>query len=488
MSGDSAVPLASARGRWIVAATVLGSSLAMLDATVVNIALPDIGRDLGSGVAGLQWTLSGYTLTLASLILLGGSLGDRLGRRRVFVWGTVWFAAASILCGLAPNIEVLIAARLLQGIGAALLTPGSLAIISASIHPDDRGAAIGLWSGLGGVASAIGPLLGGWLVEVAGWRWVFLINIPLAIVVVRVAAKHVPESRDPHTAGKLDIVGAAVVAAALALLTFGLIESNWLVAVLGLVAAAAFVMIELRAHDPLVPPSLFSSRVFLAANLVTLAVYAALGGVFFLLVLQLQLALGYSPIAAGSSTLPITILMLVLSSRTGRLAQRIGPRLPLTIGPLLAAGGLLLMLRIEPGATYIQHVLPAVVVFGLGLSTLVAPLTGAVLGAVPTDRAGIASGVNNAVARTSQLLAVAALPGLAGIAGTDYDDPLVFSDGFHTAMIICAGLLVLGAVIAAALIRNDKRGIADSIECKPHCDMSSPALSPRARLGPEPQV
>jgi EmrB/QacA subfamily drug resistance transporter len=472
------ISVSSARGRWIVAATVLGSALAMLDATVVNIALPAIGRDLGAGVTGLQWTLSGYTLTLASLILLGGSLGDRLGRRRVFVWGTVWFAAASVLCGLAPSIEVLIAARLLQGVGAALLTPGSLALISASIKAEDRGAAIGLWSGLGGVASAIGPLLGGWLVDAAGWRSVFLINIPLAVVVIWVTAKHVPESRDPHASGRLDVPGAVTVAAALGLLTYGLIESHTLALALGVVAAGVFVVIERRSRDPLVPPSLFASRVFLAANLVTFAVYAALGGVFFLLVLQLQFAVGYSPIAAGVATLPITALMLVLSARAGRIAGRIGPRVPMTVGPLLSALGLLLMLRIGPGSTYATDVLPAVVVFGLGLSALVAPLTGAVLGAVSTDRAGIASGVNNAVARTSQLLAVAALPALAGIAGSDYAAPEVFSDGFHTAMLMCAGLLVIGAGIAAALIRGTGE---DASNCPPHCDIGSPPPASRRR-------
>ncbi|AJW41368.1 sugar transporter [Rhodococcus sp. B7740] len=470
------ISVSSARGRWIVAATVLGSALAMLDATVVNIALPAIGRDLGAGVTGLQWTLSGYTLALASLILLGGSLGDRLGRRRVFVWGTVWFAAASVLCGLAPSIEVLIAARLLQGVGAALLTPGSLALISASIKAEDRGAAIGLWSGLGGVASAVGPLLGGWLVDAVGWRSVFLINIPLAVVVVWVAAKHVPESRDPHAAGRLDVPGAVAVAAALGLLTYGLIESQFPAVLLGVVAVAVFVVIERRSHDPLVPPSLFASRVFLAANLVTFAVYAALGGVFFLLVLQLQFAVGYSPIAAGVATLPITALMLVLSARAGRIAGRIGPRIPMTVGPLLAALGLVLMLRIGPGSTYATDVLPAVVVFGLGLSALVAPLTGAVLGAVSTDRAGIASGVNNAVARTSQLLAVAALPALAGIAGSDYSAAEAFSDGFHTAMLMCAGLLVIGAAIAAVMIRGSAE---DASDCPPHCDIGTPPVARR---------
>ena len=476
------VALKSPRGRWIVAGCVLGSSLAMLDATVVNIALPDIASDLGAGVSGLQWTVSAYTLTLASFILLGGALGDRLGRRKVFVWGTVWFALASVLCGLAPNIEVLVTARLIQGIGAALLTPGSLALISASIRPEDRGAAIGLWSGLGGVASAVGPLLGGWLVDVAGWRSVFLLNIPLAIVVVWTAVKHVPESRDPHAEGRLDIPGAGIVALALGLLTYGFIGALPVLIALGVVTVGVFVIVERRTDNPLVPPSLFSSRVFLAANLVTFAVYAALGGVFFLLILQLQLALDYSPVAAGLATLPITALMLMLSARAGRIGQRIGPRLPLTIGPLVASAGLLLMLRISPGSSYFAHVLPAVVVFGLGLSILVAPLTGAVLAAVSTDRAGTASGVNNAVARTSQLLAVAALPGVAGISGMDYDVPEVFSSGFHTAMLLCAGLLLLGSAIAAVMIPGVPRSDPASVDCLPHCDPSSPAVSPREQV------
>ncbi|MGU3436128.1 MFS transporter [Actinomycetes bacterium M1A6_2h] len=467
------VPLKTARGRWIVTATVLGSSLAALDSTVVNIALPDIGADLDAQVQGLQWTLSGYTLTLAAFILLGGSLGDRFGRRRVFVLGTVWFTAASLLCGLSPNIEILVAARVLQGVGAALLTPGSLALISASIDPEDRGAAIGLWSGLGGVASAAGPLLGGWLVEVAGWRTVFLVNVPLAIAVVFVAARHVPESLDPDAPRTLDFAGAAVGAAALAGLTYGLIETVPSAVVGGALALALFVWLQRRSDHPLVPPTLFSSRVFVAANLVTFAVYAALGGVFFLLLLQLQIVVGYSPLAAGLSTLPITALMLVLSSRAGAVASRIGPRLPLTVGPVVAAVGLLLMTRIGRGGTYVDTVLPAVVVFGLGLSILVAPLTTAVLAAAPTEHAGTASGVNNAVARTSQLLAVAALPAVAGIAGADYDKPAVFDAGFHTSMLVCAALLVAGGAIAAIMIRSPRPSPPTSV----HCDVSGPRLT-----------
>lgn len=475
----------SPSGRWIVLATVLGSSVAMLDGTVVNIALPRIGDALDADVAGLQWTLSGYTLTLASFILLGGALGDRLGRRKVFVWGTIGFAVASVLCGLAWNIEVLIAARVLQGIAGAMLTPGSLALISASIDPRDRGAAIGLWSGLGGVAGAIGPLLGGWLVEVASWRAVFLINVPLAVAVVLVSLRHVPESKDPNPPLRLDVLGAFVVALGLGALTYGLIDETILLALLGLVLLGVFVVIEMRSTHPLVPPSLFASRIFTAANLVTFAVYAALGGVFFLLLLQLQLVAGYSPLAAGVSTIPITILMLVLSARAGRWSQRSGPRVPMTLGPVLAAIGLVLMLRIGPDADYLVDVLPGVVVFGLGLSALVAPLTGAVLGSVPTAESGIASGVNNAVARTSQLLAVAALPGLAGLSGSAFADPEQFADGFRAAMWICVGLLLGGGAIAAIMIGKPERDVTsvdESVDCKPHCAIAGPAVAPRVAV------
>lgn len=464
-----------------MAATVLGSSLAMLDGTVVNVALPRIGEDLGAEVAGLQWVLSGYTLTLASLILFGGALGDRVGRRRVFVWGTVWFAGASALCALAPNVTILVAARLLQGVGAALLTPGSLAIISASFDEEDQGAAIGLWSGLGGVAAAVGPLLGGWLVEVAGWRSVFLINLPLAVAVVWVSARHVPETRDPHPPERLDVLGSALAALALGALTYGLIERAVWAVIAGLVLMAAFVVVERRSRYALVPGSLFASRVFVAANLVTLAVYAALGGVFFLLLLQLQIVSGYSPLAAGVASLPITVLMLLLSSRAGRWAQIHGPRIPMTVGPLLGAGGLLLMLRIGPGASYPTQVLPAVLVFGLGLSALVAPLTAAVLGSVSSDQAGIASGVNNAVARTSQLLAVAALPALAGIGADALADPAAFASGFRVAMLLCAGLLLIGAGLSAVMIPRKaaaEETAGESVACQPHCDVTAPAVQP----------
>ncbi|MEU4339801.1 MFS transporter [Nocardia sp. NPDC023852] len=478
MSATKLPRLQSGTGRWILLATILGSSVASLDATVVNIALPRIGESLDTDVAGLQWTLNGYTLTLASFILLGGSLGDRLGRRKVFIWGTIGFAIASVLCGAATNIEMLVAARILQGVAGAMLTPGSLALISSSIDQRDQGAAIGLWSGFGGVAGALGPFLGGWLIELAGWRSIFFLNVPLTLVVVLVALKHVPESRDPNAVTRLDVPGACLVAGALGALTFGLIDSMPLLVGVGVVLLAAFVAIEVRSDHPLVPPSLFGSRVFTTANLVTFAVYAALGGVFFLLVLELQLVAGYSPLLSGVATVPITLIMLVLSAPAGRWAQRHGPRLPMSAGPLLAAAGLVLLLRIGPDTAYLTDVLPGVLVFGLGLSVLVAPLTGAVLGAVPSSEAGIASGVNNAVARTAQLLAVAALPGLAGISG-EFSDPAAFDDGFVSAMWICVGLLVAGAVLAAVLLRPARHApVLDNIDCLPQCAVAGPALAP----------
>ncbi|MGY1972487.1 MFS transporter [Nocardia gipuzkoensis] len=478
MSTTELPRLQSGTGRWILLATILGSSVASLDATVVNIALPRIGESLETDVAGLQWTLNGYTLTLASFILLGGSLGDKLGRRRVFVSGTIAFAIASVLCGAATSIEMLVSARILQGVAGAMLMPGSLALISSSIDQRDQGAAIGLWSGFGGVAGALGPFLGGWLIDLAGWRSIFFLNVPLAVVVVLVALRHVPESRDPNAATRLDVPGALVVALALGALTLGLIDTMPLLIVAGVALLGAFVLIELRSDHPLVPPALFGSRVFTAANLVTFAVYAALGGVFFLLVLELQLVAGYSPLMSGVATVPITLIMLLLSAPAGRWAQAHGPRIPMTAGPLLAAAGLVLLLRIGPETTYLTDVLPGVLVFGLGLAVLVAPLTGAVLGAVPASEAGIASGVNNAVARTAQLLAVASLPGLAGISGA-LGDPAAFDDGFATAMWLCVGLLVLGGMLAAVLLRPERRpATLDNVDCMPQCAVAGPALAP----------
>jgi EmrB/QacA subfamily drug resistance transporter len=456
--------LSEPAGKWVVAAAVLGSGLAGIDATVVNIALPALGSDLHAGIEGLQWTINGYTLTLASFILLGGSLGDRFGRRRVFIIGTLWFAVASALCALAPTIEILVAARALQGVGGALLTPGSLAIIAASFNEHDRPAAIGAWSGFGGVASAIGPFLGGWLVAGPGWRWVFLINLPLALIVIAIAARHVPESSDPNAPKHLDLAGAALGAVGLAGITYALIAAgsgwttvNTVSAVIGIAALFGFVLNEIRSPYPMVPPRMFANPQFTASNLVTLLVYAALSGVFFFLVVDLQVVAGFSPLLAGTALLPVTVIMLALSARAGALAGRIGPRLPMTLGPLIAALGLILMMRIGPGASYITDVLPGVTVFGLGLATFVAPLTATVLGAADPEHAGIASGINNAVARAAGLLAVATLPVLVGLTGDDYQQPATFAAGFNMALMICAGLLIAGGLLAAATIRNPKR-------------------------------
>ncbi|MGW5000240.1 MFS transporter [Streptomyces hydrogenans] len=473
------VRMASRSGRWIVLTTVLGSGMALLDSTVVNVALPHIGEDLGADLAVLQWTVNAYMLTLAGLILLGGSLGDRYGRRRVFVVGVVWFALASLLCGLAPNAGVLIAARALQGVGGALLTPGSLALIQASFHPDDRARAVGLWSGFGGVGAAIGPFVGGWLVDGPGWRWVFLLNVPLAAVCVPVALRHVPESRDEAARGRrFDVLGAVLGAAGLGLVTYALIDAVWWAGVAGVLAGAAFVVVEWRRGErAMVPPSIFASRLFTAVNLVTLCVYAAFGGFFFLAALQLQVVSGYSALAAGTALLPTTVLMLLLSARSGELGERIGPRIPLTVGPLLCAAGMLLMLRVGADASYVRDVLPALVVLGLGMTVLVAPLTATVLASVDVSRAGLASGINNAAARAAGLVAVAALPLLTGMGPEAYRSPEEFDETFGKAMPMCAAVLILGAVLAWTTMRTPRRATCHPT-CKTHCAVTAPPLDP----------
>ena len=464
MSDDvGAIRFSSPRGRWILAVTVLGSGVAFLEATVVNIALPEIGRDLGADTAALQWTLNGYLLTLSALILLGGSLGDRLGRRLIFNVGVAWFTTASVLCAVAPSVEVLVLARVLQGVGGALLTPGSLAIIEATFHPEDRARAIGAWSGLGGVAAAIGPLVGGYLVQSVSWRAIFLLNIPLGAFVILMAQRHVPETKDPTTSGRLDYAGAVLVAVGLAGTTYALIQASEdadpaaivLSALIGVVALAAFLVAERRGRDPMLPLSIFASRQFSAANAVTFAVYGALGGVFFLLVAFLQISIGYSAIAAGAASLPVTALMLLLSPRAGALAQRIGPRIPLTVGPLLIAAGMLLMTQIEPGGSYVVNVLPAVLVYGLGLSLVVAPVTATVLAAADANHAGVASGVNNAVARVAGLVAIAVLPLVAGLGGENFYDPQAMQDGFTIAMFVTAAVAVAGGVLAWFTISSE---------------------------------
>ena len=460
---DTDLRYASPAGRWVLLATVLGSSIASLDATVVNIALPRIGRDLGTGLSGLQWTVNAYTLTLAGFLLLGGSLGDRYGRRKVFLVGVAWFATASAACAAAPTPELLIAARALQGFGGALLIPGSLAMIEASFHPDDRGAAIGAWSGLGGVAVAIGPFLGGWLVEAVSWRLIFLINLPLAAIVVWIALHHVPETRDPHAAAGVDLPGTVLAALGLAGVIYALTEGRDLgwaspaVVVTGAGGIAALVVmlvVEARSPHPILPLEVFRSRQFDAANLVTFIVYAALVGSIFLLPVVLQNAVGFSPVEAGAALVPVTILMLALSARAGRLSQRVGPRLPMTVGPIVAGAGLVLLVRVGTGSSYVGAVLPAMVVFGLGLSLTVAPLTSTVLAAVGDEHAGVASAVNNDVSRVGGLLAVAALPVLAGISARAYSHPAELASGFHTAMWITGAMCVAGGLVALVTIRR----------------------------------
>jgi len=461
----------SAQGRWVLVATVLGSAIASIDATVVGIALPAIGRDFNVGLPLLQWVVTAYTLVLAGLLLLAGALGDKYGRKKVFVIGVTWFALASILCGVAPGPGVLIAARALQGVGAALLTPGSLAIIEATFHPDDRGKAIGAWSGFSGVGTAIGPFLGGWLVQAVSWRLIFVINLPIAAVVLLVTLRHVPESRDAeaNAGGRLDIVGGVLITLGLVGLTYGLIEgpgSGWgsgpvLAALIGGVALlAAFIWRERRTPEPMLPLSLFSSAQFTATNVVTFVVYGAIGGALFLLPLQLQQVSGYTAMEAGMSLLPVTLITLVLSARSGELASRIGPRLQMSVGPLFVGAGLALFTRIGFHGNYLTEVLPAVIVFGFGLAVTVAPLTATALAAVPARHAGMASAVNNDVARGASLIAVAVLPAAGGITGDAYQHPAMFSAGFHNASLIAAGLCVAGGLLAALTIRNPSRAAA----------------------------
>ncbi|MEO6886475.1 MAG: MFS transporter [Jatrophihabitantaceae bacterium] len=457
--------LSTARGRGALAATILGSGMTFLDSTIVNIATKHIGSDFHAGFGELQWVLNAYTLTLASLILLGGSLGDRLGRRRVFLLGTVWFAVASLACAIAPNVGTLIAARAVQGIGGALMMPGSLAIISASFAEDDRARAVGAWSGLTGVSSALGPLLGGWLVQDFSWRWAFAINLPIAVAVVVLGLRFVPETRSAHSPPRPDAAGTVLIALALAALTFGTTRAGtdgWSTIPLSVTATGAvllivFVAVEARTRNPLVPLAIFANRTFGGTNLMTLFAYAALGAFFFLLVLQLQVAGGYGALAAGLATLPMTVMLLLFSARSGALAAKIGPRLPLTVGPLIAAAGLLLTLRIDAHhSNYLAYVLPGVLTFSVGMVCIVAPLTATVMASAPADGVGIASGVNNAIARAGGLLAVAILPPLAGLHGEAYREVAVMVHGYRIVTLCCAGLMVLAAAVIALTVRNSR--------------------------------
>jgi EmrB/QacA subfamily drug resistance transporter len=485
-----ALSYSSVPGRWLLAVTVLGSGIASLDATVVNIALPTIGRDFHTGIAALQWVINGYTLTLAAFLLIGGSLGDRFGRRKLYLIGIVWFALASAACGLAPGAGFLIAARVLQGVGAALLTPGSLAILEASFVPADRARAIGAWSGLSGVAVAAGPLVGGSLISAASWRWIFFINVPIAVAVVALGIRHVPESRDPRATGKIDYAGALAGVVFLTGITFAFIEAPALgwsspavlaMALVGVLGLAAFLVRERRTASPMLPLSIFAERQFAATNAVTFLVYAALVGATFLLPVVLQVVWGYSPLASGLALLPLTIILLALSARSGQLATRIGPRLQMSAGPVVVGAGLAMLTLVTSGSNYVVYVLPAVVVFALGLAITVAPLTATAMSSAPAELSGIASAVNNDVARFGGLLAVAVLPALAGITGTVYLHPDALAAGFRTAALISGATCAAGGVLAAFTITNPERaprpaGMPAPEECL-HCGLDAPPLT-----------
>jgi EmrB/QacA subfamily drug resistance transporter len=450
------VGLRTARGRGILLATVLGSGVAFLDSTVVNVALPVLGRELHAGIAGLQWTVDAYLLTLTSLLLLGGSLGDALGRRKTFVAGLVWFALASVACGLSPSIGGLVAARALQGAGAALLVPGSLAVLRSSFSEEERGQAVGAWAGWSGVTAAAGPLVGGWLITAWSWRVIFFLNLPLAAAATWSALRCIPESRTPGRL-RLDVPGAAAATLGLGGCVYALIEAPvhgpgvWAAAAVGAACLAAFVWIEARNANPMLPLDLFRSRQFSGANAVTLAVYFALGGGTFLLVIFLQTVLGYSPLAAGAALTPITLLMLFLSPAAGKLASRVGYRAPMTAGPLVAAAGVALLAHAGPGSSYLSGVLPGTAVLGLGMASTVAPLTTAVLAGAEERHAGVAAAVNTAISRLAGLLSVALLPLLAGISGPDAAS---LARGFPRAMWICSAACAAGGLCALVTLRN----------------------------------
>jgi EmrB/QacA subfamily drug resistance transporter len=456
----------SAQGRWVVAAMILGSSVAGIDSTVVAVALPAIGRNLHAGFQDLQWTVTGYTLTLASLILLAGSLSDRWGRRRVFLVGLGWFTVASVLCAAAPGIGWLIAARAVQGIGGALMTPASLAIIEAAFQPGDRTRAIGTWAGFSGVSSATAPFVGGWLLEAGSWRAIFLINVPVAAVTAWTTLRHVPESRGTSRSGGADWPGALAGVAALASITYAILvlprggvtaPGFAAAAVLALVSSATFAVTERRASHPMLPPAIFRPAQFRAANALTFVINGALGGFAFVFIPALEIIAGYSPVVAGSALVPVTAVTLLLSGASGRLAQRIGPRPQIVAGCVLCTAASMLAVRIGPQAGYWMAVLPVALLFGLGLASLLPPLTATAMNSAPDSLAGLASGVNNAVARVAGLLWIAALPPITGLTGDAYADPARFRSSFAQISWICAAAFGGAAVLAAIFITGRRR-------------------------------
>lgn len=456
----------SAQGRWVLASMILGSSVAGIDSTVVAVALPAIGRNLHAGFQDLQWTVTGYTLTLASLILLAGWLSDRWGRRRVFLAGLIWFTLASVLCAAAPGIGWLIAARAVQGIGGALMTPASLAIIEAAFQPGDRTRAIGTWAGFSGVSSAIAPFLGGWLLEAGGWRWIFLINVPVAAATAWMTRRHVPESRDTRCPGALTGVVRSPLSSrwppSPTRSSFCLAGASgrcgsplpWCWALL---SSAIFAVTEWRGSHPMLPPAIFRPAQFRAANAVTFVINGALGGFAFVFIPALEIVAGYSPVVAGSALVPVTVVTLLLSGTSGRLAQRVGPRPQLVAGCLLCAAAAALAVRIGPHAGYWTAVLPVALLFGFGLAAVLPPLTASAMSSAPDSLAGLASGVNNAVARVAGLLWIAALPPITGLTGAAYSDPARFRTSFTQISWTCAAAFGCAAVLAAIFITGARR-------------------------------
>lgn len=437
------------RQKLTLLATIIGSGIVILDSTVVNLALPKIATGLHASFADLQWIVDGYLLSLSALILLGGSLGDIFGRKKMYLFGLLGFGLSSLLCGSAPNATILIITRLLQGIFGALLVPGGLAIINTNFPADRRGAAIGSWSAWSAVFAALGPLLGGYILDIASWRWIFLINVPLVLVCYVLGQVSIKESRDKRVR-KVDISGAVLAAMALSGLTYGLIEGpaqHWRSAALiplfaGVLLSIYFVYFEKRHKDPMVPLTLFGSRNFTGSNLMTFMMYGALGGFLFALVIYLQTRLHYTSIDAGLSLLPLTVFLLLFSKRVGGLSARLGPKWFMTLGPLLAGVGILSLLGLKPGSTYITSVLPGVLLFAAGMALLVAPLTTTVMTSVSDTSSGIASGINNAVSRVAGLIVVAVL-GLEG--------PGQF---YKFAILLCGIMALLSGLISFLVIQN----------------------------------
>ena len=512
LNGASAAPCSAPSRQWTLVAAILGSSLAFIDGTVVNVALPAIQRELGATTSDAQWVVESYALFLASLLLVGGVLGDRFGRKRIFMFGTGLFTLASIGCSLSKTVALLIAARAAQGVGAALLVPGSLALISATFPQSERGAAIGTWSAFTGITAAIGPVIGGFLIDHFSWTWAFLINAPIGAVLLAICVAKVPESKGKMQAGSIDVLGAGLATIGLAGLVFAFIESPmrgwtatpiWLATVVGVLALLLFVRVEMRVASPMLPLRLFCERNFAGANMLTLLLYAALGGSLFFLPLNLIQVQGYSATAAGAALLPFIAIMFSLSRWAGGLVESLGPRLPLMVGPVIAAGGFAMLALPSVESGYWTAFFPAICVLGLGMSITVAPLTTTVMNAVDKELSGTASGINNAVSRVAALLAIAlfglvltlafnttldselghlhlpaklvsAITGqrqkLAGmVVPNDYPEATVaalkhavklsFVSGFRWVMLVSASLALLSAVSAAIFIKGRKSGM-----------------------------